>query len=367
MMKKIIVGALISICLIFASTPLTAAVPFTDVKTSDWFYSDVSYAYENNLFEGTSSTTFSPNGTMTRGMFVTVLGRFDGVDISEYSGATVFTDVKPNSYYTPYINWAYNFGVVDGVGSNRFAPDQPVTREQMAKMICNYSWSLQYDFADDPEAIPYFNDESTISSWAVIEVDTLRSCGIVKGDNKGNFNPRQAIKRAEAAAIFVRFDASLNSDITWQDWYAYWIGESQENFLIHDVDGNGTPELFVGDGKVCTIRRGNLVVLTDDGFIAQTELLFPATKGLYYQIHHKALTEYGLSGNSIYEVLLMYWETAGTSSGYAFYSGDGTPLLESDGLVIYDDVTNNCTSVLFIKYEDLTEVVTADNIENYVN
>ena len=360
---------MVSLCFIFTVTPVAAAVPFTDVKASDWFYSDVSYAYENGLFAGTGATTFSPNDTMTRGMFVTVLGRFHGVNPSEYAGTAVFTDVKTNSYYTPYINWAYNFGVVDGVGNNRFAPDQPVTREQMAKMICNYSWSLDYAFEDDTEAPPYFNDESRISPWATIEVDTLRSCGIVKGDNKGNFNPQQAIKRAEAAAIFVRFDAALSDETQWQDWYAYWIRESQENFLIHDIMGDGTPELFVGDGKVCTIRRGTIAVLTDEGFIAQTELLFPTAKNSpfpYYQIHHKALTGYYFTNGFIDEALIMYWNSASTPSGQAFYREDGKPMLEADGLAVYNDVVDNCLSIPFIKFNSLTEEITAQNIGKYV-
>lgn len=202
-MKKLIKTLLLSLCFIFAATPLMAAMPFTDVKTSDWFYDEVQFAYENDLFQGTSAMTFSPQAGMTRAMFVTVLGRIVGIDTDDYYGYP-FDDIEYNAWYKPYVIWAYETGIVNGVGNDLFAPDALVTREQMATIIANYIEKSGVYLPPVEDPIIYFNDYMDVSPWANKGLDLMRTTGIIVGDRNHNFNPKSTTTRAEAATVFQR-------------------------------------------------------------------------------------------------------------------------------------------------------------------
>ena len=125
-MKKRIISLLLVVSMVLSLLPVSALAagtkdtaadsPFTDVKPGDWCYDAVLYAKANGFFSGTSETTFSPNGTMTRGMFVTVLGRMAGIDPAKYGGYTGFTDVPEGMYYAPYVKWAAQYGITGGTG-----------------------------------------------------------------------------------------------------------------------------------------------------------------------------------------------------------------------------------------------------------
>ena len=104
-------------------------LPFNDVKVTSWFYDEVKYVYENGLMTGTSDTTFSPNGTTTRGMVVTILWRLDGEpDSTEMR----FADVAAGRYYTDAVMWASSNNIAGGHGDGNFGPNDPITREQLA-------------------------------------------------------------------------------------------------------------------------------------------------------------------------------------------------------------------------------------------
>ena len=93
--------------------------PFRDVESSDWYAQAVEYVYSHDIFSGTSATTFTPDGTMTRGMFVTVLGRMAGINPDDYSGETPFSDVPQRMYYAPYVQWAAKYGITAGTGDGK--------------------------------------------------------------------------------------------------------------------------------------------------------------------------------------------------------------------------------------------------------
>lgn len=116
--------------------PIAFADRFTDTA-NHWAKDAISFVVEKGFFNGTSDTTFSPDTPMTRGMFVTILGRMHGVDTAKYRTVS-FTDVDAAQYYAPYVEWAIENGIVKGVGGNRFAPDSAVTREQAAAILANY-------------------------------------------------------------------------------------------------------------------------------------------------------------------------------------------------------------------------------------
>ena len=136
---------------------------FTDVN-NHWAKDNMLFVVSRGLLSGTSATTFSPNTGMTRGMFVTALGRLAGVDPTDYQ-ASRFTDVKEDAYYAPYVNWAAKTGVVSGTTDTTFAPDTNINREQMAVIMKNYATKLGYTIPKTLEVVN-FADSAGISSWA---------------------------------------------------------------------------------------------------------------------------------------------------------------------------------------------------------
>ena len=141
------------------------ANPFADVEPGDWFYSAVEYVNTERLFNGTAEDRFSPGSPMTRGMFVTVLGKFAQADTEPY-GEPAFQDVPAGAYYAPYVGWAAEKGVVNGVSATEFAPGRDITREQMATMLYNYAQEAGCDVSSNPEALRKFPDGGSVSAYA---------------------------------------------------------------------------------------------------------------------------------------------------------------------------------------------------------
>lgn len=182
---------------------VTPVIPFTDVSAGSWYYSAVVYAYKNGLFSGTSPTKFSPSAKMTRGMFVTVLGRAAGVSATSYKGTGSFSDVSADAYYASYVDWAVKNGIVSGYGDGKFGPGDPVTREQMCVMLHNYIKA--YNITIPENAVTEFADSAKISSWAKTAVTAIQSAGIVSGVGNGNFAPKNTSTRAEVAQMLMTF------------------------------------------------------------------------------------------------------------------------------------------------------------------
>lgn len=124
--------------LALASANVTAAdeLPFKDVGKKKWFYDEVKYVYDNGLMNGTSKTLFEPETSLTRAMFVTILGRLAKAE--ENDNYKKFTDIKKASWYTGYVGWAVEQGIVDGYPDGTFLPDKALTREEMAACISRY-------------------------------------------------------------------------------------------------------------------------------------------------------------------------------------------------------------------------------------
>ena len=184
----------------FLSSGEETGLPFKDVASTDWFAGSVKYVYENKLMLGVSGTEFAPKETMTRAMFATVLYRMagspsvDGLSVS-------FKDVKESSWAYNAIVWAYSEGVTKGVGSDMFAPEQSITREELVTMLHRY--------ADTPEISGElsFTDSASVSDWAQAAVLWASQSKIVNGYETGAFGPSDTASRAEMAAVIQRFCA----------------------------------------------------------------------------------------------------------------------------------------------------------------
>ena len=175
---------------------------FTDVN-NHWAKDNMLFVVSRGLLSGTSATTFSPNTGMTRGMFVTALGRLAGVDPTDYQ-ASRFTDVKEDAYYAPYVNWAAKTGVVSGTTDTAFAPDTNINREQMAVIMKNYATKLGYTIPKTLEVVN-FADSAGISSWAKEAVKSMQQAGILAGKTNNCFDPAGTATRAEVATVLRRF------------------------------------------------------------------------------------------------------------------------------------------------------------------
>ena len=177
--------------------------PFEDVKASDWYFDDVKYSVANGLFKGTSDTTFNPNAPLTRAMLVTVLYRAEGKP--KVSGITSFSDLEKGQYYLDAVCWAQVNGIVNGVSETEFAPNNNITREQIAAIMHRYAqykgvaptgaWAIRLDYADLTD----------ISDYAAEAVMYCKLNNIMTGRENNNFAPKDNVTRAEAAAILHRF------------------------------------------------------------------------------------------------------------------------------------------------------------------
>ena len=182
--------------------PGTGANPFTDVSEKDWFYSDVMFVYENGLMLGTSKTLFSPHGTATRGMMATILWRMEGSPAPK--GKNSFTDVEAEKWYADAITWTAENGIFAGYGKDKFGPDDPITREQLAAIFYRYADYKGYDLTVKGN-LDKFKDADKITDYAKTAMQWAVGSGLVKGKSGNLLDPQGTATRAEIAAMLHRF------------------------------------------------------------------------------------------------------------------------------------------------------------------
>lgn len=190
-----------SVVVTFERVPDATDLPFADVALSDWYRKAVEYVYEKGIMNGTSDTTFSPNTTTTRGMIVTILYRLEG---EPDAAASNFTDVASNMYYADAINWAAANGIVNGITTTTFGPDNAITREQMAAILYRYAQYKGYDVTASNDLGSY-TDASQISAYATTAMQWANAEGLITGNTTTTINPIGNATRAEVATILMRF------------------------------------------------------------------------------------------------------------------------------------------------------------------
>lgn len=183
-----------------AETPAPAALPFTDVKSGNWFYDAVQYAYAQGLMTGTSATTFAPNGTMNRAMIVTVLYRLE--KSPAVTGASKFTDVPAGQWYSDAVAWAAANKIVNGYDETTFGPMNAVTREQMAAILFRYEQVKGLENVTLEENLNRFPDQNKISAYAIPALQWAVGQKIINGNADGTLDPTGTATRAQVAQIF---------------------------------------------------------------------------------------------------------------------------------------------------------------------
>lgn len=189
-----------------AFSAAVSANSFEDTK-NHWAKYSIDYATEKGYFHGVSTTKFEPDMPMTRAMFVTVISRMVDADLSGYD-TQVFTDVVDGEWYSSAVNWAYDKGIVAGVGNNEFSPQQPITREQICVMLENYFKYTNKSPEEKNQVVRYL-DNALISDWAYDEVYQMQKYGLLVGGTDNTFRPGDNATRAECAAIFARVDGQF--------------------------------------------------------------------------------------------------------------------------------------------------------------
>ncbi|WP_141503839.1 S-layer homology domain-containing protein [Paenibacillus luteus] len=176
--------------------------PFTDIAHDDWFYFSVRYAYNEGLFTGTSETKFSPSGQMSRAMLATVLYRMENQPNVKFSD--VFSDVQSGLWYSDSIIWANQNQIVNGYRKGIFAPNDAITREQIAVMLYRYAQGKGFDLHTENSSLS-FKDANKISAFAKESIHWAVSKGIMKGNSDLTLNPSGLATRAEVATMLQRF------------------------------------------------------------------------------------------------------------------------------------------------------------------
>ena len=174
---------------------------FADVPASAWYADAVQYVFDNGMMNGTSATQFSPDGTTTRGMIVTILHRLEG---EPAAAASSFTDVAAGSYYEDAVNWAAANGIVNGVSETSFAPNTAITREQMAAILYRYAQFKGYDVSTSG-SLGGYADASDISAYAATAMQWANGEGLINGVTDTTLDPQGSATRAQVATILMRF------------------------------------------------------------------------------------------------------------------------------------------------------------------
>lgn len=206
-MKKRLLAWVLSFALALSLLPVGVLAaephPFQDVPSDHWANEAVQYVYEEGLMDGVGPTTFAPGGTLTRAMFVTILGRQDGV-AEDSQGENPFTDVADGQWYTPYVTWAAQEDIVGGYGDNRFGPTDPITREQMAAILYRYAQYKGYD-TSETGSLDTFPDAGEVSEYAVEPMAWTVGTGLIAGMEDNTLRPQGTATRAQAATLLMRF------------------------------------------------------------------------------------------------------------------------------------------------------------------
>ena len=177
-------------------------LPFSDVRIADWFYNDVKYVYEKGMMSGTAADVFAPNATTTRAMIVTILYRLEGSPA--VTGTSAFVDVPAGQWYTDAVNWAAANQIVKGTSATTFAPNDSITREQMAAILYRYAQYKGYDVTKKADLSGY-SDNGQVSAYAKDALAWANAAKLINGVTNTTLAPQGNATRAQVSAILHRF------------------------------------------------------------------------------------------------------------------------------------------------------------------
>lgn len=205
-MKKRLLSLALALCLVCSLLPGTALAagenPFTDVSASHWAHDDITYVYENDLMNGTDGSLFSPESTTTRAQVVTVLYRLAGQPAADWENP--FWDVPASAWFHDAVTWAWENDITGGVSSTHFGAGNAVTREQLAAFLYRYAQDQGYDTSARADLSGY-SDAGLVSSYATEALSWANATGLITGTTATTLSPQGSATRAQVATILSRF------------------------------------------------------------------------------------------------------------------------------------------------------------------
>lgn len=205
-MKKRLLSLALALCLVCSLLPGTALAagenPFTDVSSSHWAHDDITYVYENDLMNGTDGSLFSPESTTTRAQVVTVLYRLAGQPAADWENP--FWDVPASAWFHDAVTWAWENDITGGVSSTHFGAGNAVTREQLAAFLYRYAQDQGYDTSARADLSGY-SDAGLVSSYATQALSWANATGLITGTTATTLSPQGSATRAQVATILSRF------------------------------------------------------------------------------------------------------------------------------------------------------------------
>ena len=216
-MKKkalsLILSAAMALSLTIVPVSAVNVSNFSDVSSDSWYYDSVSYVAEKDYMNGTSATTFEPNGNMTRAMFATVISRVAGAEVDN-SAVSEFTDVESGKWYTGAIEWGVENDLLNGYGNGLFGTNNSITRQDICTLTQRFlNWYCEQNnctLAVDPK-VESFTDAASIADYAKEAVEFCRDAGLLTGYEDGSFRPLGTATRAEIAAVIERIEMAIES------------------------------------------------------------------------------------------------------------------------------------------------------------
>lgn len=185
-------------------TPNQSDAVFSDVPATHWAYASVMELQKRGIVNGVQKGIFAPNAEVTRAQFMKMLAGVAGAQVGEPDKALPFTDVAEGSWYTPYVAWAYQTGVVNGVSATSFAPDAPISRQQICAMLQRLAEKQGITLPEKTAEIT-FKDQESIQDYAKAAVTAMQKAGLLSGYEDGTFRPANHATRAESAKILAAF------------------------------------------------------------------------------------------------------------------------------------------------------------------
>ena len=177
---------------------------YYDMYEGQWFYDAMDWAHQSGILNGVAPYTMNPAGTVTRGMLVTLLYRFSGSSLGEgWKRTNTFADVNQSYYYADSIEWAYRNQIVDGYGANAFGPDDPVTRQQMCKIVAGFLNWMNTPLHRAASCKNQFSDYAQVAPWAMESVDGMVAAGLIQGDG-AKLMPNASTNRAQFCVVLTR-------------------------------------------------------------------------------------------------------------------------------------------------------------------
>lgn len=178
----------------------TDSLSFKDVSKGMWYYEPITYLAQNGIISGLSSTTFAPNATITRAQVAQILANLSGANLSRYTYVP-FEDVLVDAWYYSAVAWAIDAGVIQGTSPTTFAPNAPITRQDLAVLIHRYVTNVSGSILPLSQAEKTFADQAQIADYAKSAVTAMQRAQIINGKENNRFDPRGNATRAEASKM----------------------------------------------------------------------------------------------------------------------------------------------------------------------